>query len=131
MWKYLAAWVLMLLVAVANGALRDFTYGKYMDELAAHQFSTLIGAVVLGAVIWGFLKVFPLASEQRAIGVGLLWVSLTVAFEFLFFHYVGGHSWAELLGNYNVMKGRVWVFLLLWLAVAPYIFFRLSHQNAG
>jgi len=26
LWKYLAAWLVMLLVAVANGAVRDITY---------------------------------------------------------------------------------------------------------
>ena len=125
--KYLIAWFVMLLVSIANGAIRDFTYGKYMDELAAHQLSTASSVVLLGIVIWGFIRFYPLSSGREAVSIGLLWVALTVAFEFLFFHYVGGHSWSELLANYNVFKGRVWIVVLIWVATAPYVFFRLNR----
>jgi len=127
MWKYLLAWFLMLLASVANGAIRDFTYGKRVDELTAHQLSTVSSVLLLGIVIWGFVRLYPPASGRQAISIGLLWLALTVAFEFLFFHYVGGHSWAELLGNYNVLKGRVWVVVLAWVAIAPYVFFRADR----
>ncbi|HUW75934.1 MAG TPA: hypothetical protein VMV70_04585 [Gallionella sp.] len=98
-----------------------------MDELAAHQLSTASSVVLLGIVIWGFIRFYPLSSGQEAVSIGLLWVALTVAFEFLFFHYVGGHSWSELLANYNVFKGRVWIVVLIWVATAPYVFFRLNR----
>ena len=127
MWKYLTAWFVMLLVSVANGAVRDFTYGRRVDELTAHQLSTATGVLLLGIVIRGFVRLYPPASGREAISIGLLWMALTVAFEFLFFHYVGGHSWSELLGNYNVLKGRVWVVVLAWIAIAPYVFFRVGH----
>ena len=125
MWKYLIAWLVMLLVSVANGALRDFTYGKHMHELAAHQLSTISSVVLLGLVILSFVRIYPPSSGREAVLIGLLWMALTVAFEFIFFHYVTGHAWAELLANYNVLQGRVWVVVLVWLAIAPYIFYRL------
>ena len=129
MWKYLTAWFVMLLVAVANGAVRDFTYGRHMEELTAHQLSTATGVLLLGIVIRGFVRLYPPSSGREAISMGLLWMALTVAFEFLFFHYVGGHSWSELFGNYNVLKGRVWVVVLAWIAIAPYVFFRLDRLD--
>jgi hypothetical protein len=125
--KYLIAWFVMLLVSIANGAVRDFTYGKYMDELAAHQFSSASSVLLLGLFIRAFVKFYPPSSGREAVTIGLLWVALTVAFEFLFFHYVGGHSWSELLANYNVFQGRVWIVVLAWVATAPYVFFRLSR----
>ncbi len=129
LWKYLAAWLVMLAVSVANGAVRDFTYGRHLGELAAHQFSTASGILLLGAVIRGFGKLVPPSSGREAVAIGLLWAALTVAFEFLFFHFVGGHSWSELLANYNVLKGRVWVFIVLWVATAPYLFFRFRRPG--
>jgi hypothetical protein len=56
-------------------------------------------------------------------------MTLTVAFEFLFFHYVTGHPWAELLANYDVRAGRTWVFVLVWVALAPYAFFRIRRRT--
>lgn len=125
-WKYLAAWFIMLLVSIANGAARDLTYGKRMSELAAHQLSTVTSVLLLGAVIWLFVRVYPPSSAHHAILIGLAWAALTVAFEFLFFHFVGGRSWSELLAHYNLFKGRVWVVVLLWVAIAPAVFFHFG-----
>jgi hypothetical protein len=129
LWKYLAAWLVMLLVSIANGATRELTYGKRTDELTSHQVSTAIGIFLLGGVIWLFGHLVPLSSSNQAMALGLFWAGLTIAFEFLFFHYVGGHSWVELLANYNVLKGRMWVLIVLWIATAPYIFFRFGFWD--
>jgi hypothetical protein len=126
---YLAAWLAMLLVSVANGTLRDLTYGRAMDELSAHQLSTASGIVLLGLVMWFFLRRRPPASGRAALAVGLLWMGLTVAFEFLFFHYVAGHPWSVLLANYDLAGGRLWVLVLLWLLVAPSLFRRWLPGN--
>lgn len=127
LWKILAAWLLMLIVAIANGAARDLVYGPSISELAAHQLSSLTSIVLLGAVIFAFVRFGPIVSERQAVLAGLLWLALTVAFEFLFFHFVGGHPWAELLANYNVLKGRLWPLVLLWVGLAPWLFFRLRR----
>lgn len=124
-WKLLVVWGIMLLVSVANGACRDFTYGKRMGELAAHQLSTFTSIIILGLVIFSYIRLYPPPSSRQALAIGLFWMTLTIAFEFLFFHYVGGHSWSSLLRNYHVHEGRVWVLVLLWIAAAPYLAFRL------
>lgn len=81
---------------------------------------TLLG-VVIGAYAWRW----PFAGSAAAWRAGILWLAMTVAFEFLFFHYVTGHSWSELLANYDLAAGRLWVLLLAWIAVAPAVFQRL------
>ena len=58
--------------------------------------------------------------------IGLIWLGLTVAFEFLFGRFVAGHSWIRLLQDYNILAGRVWSLLLLWVALAPYLFTRAN-----
>ncbi len=122
--SYLLAWFAMLLVSVLNGTLRDFTYGRHMPELLAHQLATLVGIVLLGGVIWLYMHRWPFASARQALGVGLFWMVLTVVFEFLFFHYVGGHAWSVLLANYDLSAGRLWPLILLWVAIAPWLFHR-------
>lgn len=120
----LLAWLAMLAVSVGNGVLREVSYGPLTDERTAHQLSTLTSIVLLGLVMWLFLRRQPPASGRAALGIGLLWMGLTIAFEFLFFHYVGGHSWSTLLANYDLAGGRLWVLVLLWLLLAPSLFRR-------
>jgi len=127
MLRYLIAWSVMLIVSVANGTVRDFTYGKYISGLLAHQLSTLSGMVLLGGVIFAFVYFWPPASARQALFIGMFWMLLTVAFEFTFFHFVSGHPWAELLANYDLLHGRIWVLLLAWIAIAPYLFHRLRQ----
>lgn len=127
--KVLAAWCAMLAISVANGALRDFSYGRFISKLAAHQLSTFIGLILLGAFIRSFVRRYPPASSASALSMGITWMTMTIAFEFLFFHYVGGHSWADLLSNYNVLQGRVWVLVPLWLAVGPWLFHRQFRRS--
>jgi hypothetical protein len=50
---------------------------------------------------------------------------MTIIFELLFGHYVIGHSFAKLFEDYNVLKGRVWLLVLIWTTVAPYLFYRI------
>ena len=50
-YRYVLAWLGLLVIAVANGALREATYAKVMSELAAHQLSTLTCAVAFAAAI--------------------------------------------------------------------------------
>ncbi|OHC91542.1 MAG: hypothetical protein A3J87_05515 [Sideroxydans sp. RIFOXYB12_FULL_59_6] len=125
----LLGWLVLLGVAMINGTLRDFTYGKHMSELTAHQLSTVIGILLFALVIRRYVRRWPPASAHEAWYIGLFWMVLTVAFEFLFFHYVGGHSWQVLLTNYDMSAGRLWPLILLWVAVAPYLFFRLGPRG--
>lgn len=126
-----AAWGAMLIVAMANGLVRDLTYGRQMEALLAHQLSTLSGCVLLGGVIRFFVRRWPPASSRQSLAIGLGWTLTTIAFELVFFHFVGGHSWEALLANYNLFAGRVWVVLLLWIAIAPAVFFRLQKPRSA
>jgi hypothetical protein len=126
---YCLAWFPMVAIAVANGLLRDLVYGRRMAELRAHQLSTLLGIVLLGLYIWAVMQRWPPISGGQAGRVGLLWFILTVGFEFGFGHYVAGHSWKRLRQNYNLMAGRVWPFILVWVAVAPYVFYLVRQRD--
>jgi len=125
MTRYVLAWFPMLALAVANGALRQLTFGKRMSELRAHQLSTGIGSFILGGFIWFVIQSWPPASSSQAVSIGLIWVALTVAFEFAMGRFLRHRPWQQLLQDYDLAAGRVWSLLLLWIGLAPYLFFRL------
>jgi hypothetical protein len=125
--KYVIAWIPMVLIGVGNGILRVSTYGKHMEEMRAHQVSTLTGAVLMGLYVYALNRVFEFASGRQAIAAGLMWVAMTVGFEFTFGHYVAGHEWSRLLRDYDLSSGRLWSVFLIWLLFAPYIFYRLGR----
>lgn len=103
-WKYFVAWFGVVILGLLNATIRQVVYANYVGELAGHQISTLTFAVLVGLYTWvlsGFLK---LTSPGEAIGVGLMWMVLTVIFEFGLGRYVVGDSWGKLLGDYNILE---------------------------
>ena len=126
MWHYVLAWFPMVAIAVANGAVRQAWYGPYLSELRAHQVSTLTALVLLGLYMRWVVRRWPPGSAARAIAVGGLWFGLTLAFELLFGHYVARHAWSRLAADYDLLAGRLWPLVLVWVATAPYL---LSRQR--
>lgn len=129
--KYVLGWFLLALLAIGNGLVREATYGKLMPELAAHHVSTLTAMLLVAVVLVAMHRAWPLPSAAQALAVGSMWLVLTVSFEFLFGHYVAGHSWARLLQDYNLLQGRVWSLFLVWLVSAPWLVHRLAGTGPG
>ena len=127
MWKYVLAWIPMVVIAIINGAIREGWYGKHMSELQAHQISTVTGVLLFGVYIWVLIRIWRPTSTGQALTIGLVWLGMTVAFEFLFGRYIVKRSWRDLLHDYNIFAGRVWVVVLLWVTLAPYVFYRFQQ----
>jgi len=125
--KYAVAWLLMPIIGIINGTIRQYAYSNALGELRAHQVSTVTGIFLFGLYIWALTLTWKIRSSAEAIAIGLIWLTLTIAFEFLFGHYVMKHSWSRLLHDYNLFEGRLWVLVLLWVTAAPYVFHKLSN----
>jgi len=120
-------WLVLAVLAVLNGILRNYAYGPLIGEQAAHVLSSLIFIGVVFAVTYVFLRLVRLDyGLADLLVVGAAWVVMTVAFEFLFGHYVAGHPWPRLLADYNVLKGRVWALVLLAVFLGPLVMGRLA-----
>lgn len=121
-------WLGLAVLGNLNGIARQYLYADALGDLRAHQLSTVILIVLFGIAIWFSTKRWPL-SRVQAKAVGISWFLMTVAFEFLFGHFVIGHSWARLLWDYNIRAGRIWGLVLLWVLVAPSIFTMIHNKN--
>ncbi len=123
-------WLVLTVLAILNGILRNYTYGPLVGEQTAHILSSLVLVGVVFAMAYVFLRlVRPHYGLGDLLVVGAGWVALTVAFEFLFGHYVAGHPWERLFADYNIMKGRVWALVLLAVFVAPLIAGNLAQRK--
>ncbi|MET0064734.1 MAG: hypothetical protein ABW076_00150 [Candidatus Thiodiazotropha sp.] len=122
---YAALWVVLAIVAIVNGAIRMKVYAPAMSELSAHQLSTLSGLILFSLCIGLFTGIWPIATAGQALRIGVIWLAMTILFEFIFGHYVMGHSWSRLLHDYNFLQGRLWLLVLAWTAIAPWVFFHI------
>ena len=126
--KAIALWFVLLVIAFTNGALRGLLYEQRLGELRAHQLSSVTAVLLLGVAIWLLTGRWRPASDREALTIGAIWLLMTVAFEFLFGRFALGHSWGRLFHDYNLLEGRLWSLVLLWIFVAPWVFHRWRRR---
>jgi hypothetical protein len=115
-------WFVFLAIAFGNGAAREVFLRPRLGEPKAHVIGTLIAVTLMILVIYAFVqRVHGSSSMTELILIGVLWLVMTVAFEFGFFHYVMGMPWEVLLADYNVLQGRIWVLVLVTVLLGPII----------
>lgn len=128
-YKHILWWFTFPFVAILNGALREVAYKKLVGDLAAHQISTATGIFFFGIIFYFIFKKWKIESSKHAIFTGIIWLGLTILFEFGFGHYIMGNPWEKLLHDYNLAEGRVWSLFLVWITVAPFVFYIRLNQN--
>jgi hypothetical protein len=119
--RALVVWFGLLVVAFANGALREMVVVPAVGDTAGHAISSITLSAAILLVAWFTIVWIHPASAADAWTIGALWLTLTLAFEFLVGHYVFGNPWSRLLADYNVAAGRIWVLVLMTTVVAPAI----------
>lgn len=120
-------WLLLLLAAIANGAIRQAWLIPWLGEHAGHIVSTLSLSGFIFGLGWLLSGWLDVTSTAEACLVGVVWLVLTVGFEFIGGHFLFGAPWAKLLADYNLAAGRIWILVLITTAVTPLIVFRLDR----
>jgi len=92
-----------------------------LGEHLARQVASLLGACIILALTGPFVRRLGDAGSRQLLGVGLLWLVLTIGFELLLGHHVSGASWETQLADYNLLQGRLWPLVLFTTFLAPWL----------
>ena len=119
--KAFSLWVAVLILAILNGALREKTLIPAMGSFGAFVASGIIlsGCIVLVAFVaapW-YGQLMPSAWLR----IGVLWLALTLVFEFGFGRVVGNKTWPELFEAYTFTGGNIWPLVLVVTLIAPWL----------
>ena len=126
--RALAVWSLLLVLAVLNGGVRDTWFTPAVGDTAGRAISSVLLALLILLATWLTIRWIGPTTPGQAMTVGALWVGLTLAFEFGAGRYRFGKSWAELLADYDLLRGRIWILVLFATFVAPLLTFtRRGH----
>lgn len=123
---YVALWFGLLGLAIANGGLR----GVYLPSLGEHraqQLSVFTAVAIFFVYTWLMHRRFPIPSDAAALGIGLMWAAMTVAFEFFMVTVLMRKPASAALAMYDLRGGNLWTLVILATAVLPWIVHRLQR----
>jgi hypothetical protein len=127
----LTYWPIMAVGGVVNGIFRELILTLIMPPRMVQVTSGLLLMVIVVLVESVFVKQhLSRLSRVMAWQIGILWLALTVGFEFGFGHVVMGHSWEHLVSNYNIRTGNLWSLVLVVMFVAPIILYQRSRSHS-
>jgi hypothetical protein len=116
--KAFAVWLLIVIAESVHGIIRQLFVAPLIGDLPARQIGIPVGSVIIFAIAWACIRWIGARSFVEQLWVGLLWVVLTVIFEFSLGTALG-YSMERMLSDYNVASGGFMSLGLLFMLFAP------------
>jgi hypothetical protein len=123
--KAIAVWLLILVCAVVNGILRESVLVPMLGPVRALIASGVLLSLAIIAVSTALAPWLGARSASGYLGVGFLWLAMTLTFELGAGYFLQHKTWAELIGAYTFRDGNLWPLVLIVTALAPWLAARL------
>jgi hypothetical protein len=119
-------WLTLVAVESMHGVMRRLFLEPQLGDLRARQVSVFTGAVLVTLVFWFTLRWLGSQPVRRWWTFGLLWLALTLGFEFGLGR-ATGMSWDRIASDFDPRRGGLLAFGMLVILVAP----RILAQRRG
>ena len=115
--RSLLVWLCFIPVAILNGGLRQYVLVRS---------GVLLGLFIL-LITWQLLPRIVRYNQKESYRIGIVWMLLTIGFEFTF-GLIGGVSFRELLSAYNPMSGNLWLLVVVTTFGAPRLVYEKERR---
>lgn len=119
-------WLSIIPLAVLNGFIRESLLVSFISSRAALPLSALTLSLFIFIITYICIPRLIKGAKKDYIKVGIIWLFLTIIFEFLM-GIMLGNSLSEILMAYDITTGNLWVVVLLFIAVVPYLVARIKR----
>lgn len=114
-------WVLIALLEVVHGIVRAKVIAPKTGDLRSRQIGVFTGSLIFFVITMMSFEWMGIKTASEALTIGGIWLFCMLIFEFSVGYFVFHFSLKFLLNDFNVMKGRLLAFGMLFLALSPYI----------
>jgi len=119
--RALAVWVVLIAAEILHGVVRAALLVPHLGQFRSSQIGVFTGSLIILVISLLLVRWIGATRSSRLLGIGVLWLGLTLAFEILFGHFVAGQSWERLASDYKVFEGGLLPFGMIFLAFSPLI----------
>ena len=129
--KSLPTWLMIIPLAVLNGALRDFALHPLLGWYALPASGVLLCGMIL-LLAWLRVARFVRGGSRQLVLAGVVWAVLAVIFECLL-GIALNRQWVDLAAAYDVSSGNLWLLVVVCVGCAPWLAARMRGivQGAG
>ncbi len=122
-------WLVIIGSETIHGTLRNLFLAPRVGDFHARQIGALTGSLLIFVIAFLFVRWIAAPSTKSLVIVGLFWMVLTLIFEIVLGRFVFGLSWERLISDYDVSRGGLMWFGLLFMAAAPLLAAKLRGMK--
>jgi len=122
-------WFLLMAAETLQGLWRAKVLAAWIGDAVSREVGVFTGSLLLLLIAFTCVGWISAGSNQTLILVGLTWVALTVAYEFVLGYFVLHLPWKDIASEFDVSDGRLLPIGLVILMFAPLLAARF-HKRA-
>jgi hypothetical protein len=126
MLRALLVWLVIALAEATQGYLRVRCLNRRLGDRRARQVGVGTGSVIILVLTRATSPWIGIQDEPAAWRVGALWLALMLAFDVGFGRWAFHASWARILEEFNLRRGRLLALGMAVVFVAPWAVYQLS-----
>jgi hypothetical protein len=127
--RAIVVWLVIMFVESAHGTLRTVYLEPWLGSFQARRLSIFTGCLLIFAITYIFIRWIGAATSLNLVAVGLLWIGMTLIFEFAVVGQVLGYSWERMTEDYDLRRGGLMFFGLLFMFLAPWLADKLRGSS--
>ena len=121
LFRAFTVWLVIIAVETVHGILRTLLLVPIVGDFPARQISVFTGSLLIFGVTLFLINWIAVRTNLQLLGVGLLWVVLTVLFELGLGRLVLGLPWERITEDYDLTRGGFMCLGLLFMTVSPWL----------
>lgn len=123
--KSILIWLLIIPFAILNGVLRESVLNSILGENVALPISGILLSLIIFLIAYFLLPKLKLNNVKTPCYIGLLWMALTIIFEFGI-GALSGQDFQEMLLAYNPLSGNLWLLVLIVTGISPWLVLKIK-----
>ncbi|MBK5722864.1 hypothetical protein JGH11_18495 [Dysgonomonas sp. Marseille-P4677] len=118
--KSLLIWLAIIPLSILNGALREMVLVPLLGINYALPLSGILLCLLIFILCYVFIPKIGKGTTRSYWKIGLLWIILTILFEFGF-GLIMGNTFAELIKAYDITTGNLWLLIVLFTGMVSWL----------
>ena len=112
-----------------HGTLRQLFLAPLIGDFAARRISFFIAVLLIFLITYFSIRWINAPTVKSLFGIGLMWTILMALFEFGLGIIIMNYSWERMLEDYDLSRGGLMAFGLLFMFFAPWLAAKLRDKN--